>query len=171
MLAPKLLVEFAKLDEQQAACAPFQALDKFADRQIRGYRHQPMDVACCHVTTFDDNIQRRTCLSDEFPQAFGNFTAQHGLTVFRAPHQMALEALHGMRCFSVTHVPIVLVTVPREPTGWLKTACLKAGVSTLSTDNEGGDMRFWSKRMSQSAPTGGADVREDAKITPKQRPS
>src|SRR5258708_5222051 len=65
MLAPKLLVQFAKLNQQQAASASFQALHEFTNSQIGRYGDEQMDVIRRHMTAFDDHLQRCTGLADE----------------------------------------------------------------------------------------------------------
>src|SRR5438128_3421141 len=114
MFTPKLLVEFTELYQQQATTTSFQTLHEFADSQVGRYTDQQMDVICRHMTAFDDDIQCRTTLSNQFAQAFRNFSTQHRFTIFGNPDQVAFQTINGMGCFAVTHAPIVLTTLARS---------------------------------------------------------
>ncbi len=90
-----------------------------------------MDMVRRNVAFLNVHIERLTGLANQFAQAFSHLTPQDWFAVFRDPHDVIFQVVDGMRSLSIGHIAILT----QDQRG-VKTACLKAGVFTLFTDNK-----------------------------------
>lgn len=104
--SPKFLPQMRKFVQQLVGRLPLQALQKSADRNLRRYRHEQVNMVLRHMPLENRNIMMTTDLPDQIPNPCPNFARQHPTPILRNPDQMQMNLVHSVRAMPIVfHAP------------------------------------------------------------------
>lgn len=83
-----------------------QTLNQTADRNLRWYRHEQVDVILRNVPLHDRHIVLTADLLDQITDSCTHFPRQHSPPVLRYPNQMQMYLKHCVPAMSIfSHAP------------------------------------------------------------------
>ncbi len=101
MSAPELLLQMRELAHHLVGRLPLQQLHESADRDARRHTQEQMNMILRHVPFDDRDFEATAYLADQFSESQPDFTAHHGFTILRDPHDVQVDAEDRVRAVPV----------------------------------------------------------------------